>query len=106
MPGIPWPVRRAETLQSIPLPAFCLLVFAPTPSQRAASGGDLGAFSIVPAVALVCLFISWLVTDDVEPPQNLTKVITVEARVERLQGGVGGGCHFLAHGRSGMTKVV
>lgn len=37
----------------------------------------MGASSIIPAIAIVCLAVSWLVADEVEPPQTLTKVIVV-----------------------------
>lgn len=64
-------------------------------SQRAASGGDLGAASILPAIAIVCLAVSWLVAEEVEPPQTLTKVIVVVVALSAGRGvviGVGRWC--------------
>lgn len=50
--------------------------------QRAASGGSLGVASIVPAVVIVCLAVSWLVADVVEPPKTLTKAQMKKAAKE------------------------
>ncbi|CBJ26224.1 expressed unknown protein [Ectocarpus siliculosus] len=81
--------------------------------QLAASGGELGLSVIAPVVALAALTISWLVADEVEQPQNLTKAQLKKAAKDAAKkaaagiGAAGGGkMLYLEKGKDVVTEQL
>ncbi|CAM9844720.1 unnamed protein product [Ectocarpus sp. 13 AM-2016] len=79
--------------------------------QLAASGGELGLSVIAPVVALAALTISWLVADEVEQPQILTKAQLKKAAKEAakkaaagIEAASGGKMLYLEKGKDVVTE--